>query len=328
MIEGLRSFIDHQVPLSQILIYYIYFGGWVIKSFFPVFILLAALFSISILTRKNEILAMKASGISLYRITLPFMVATLILSIGHFYYNEYLFPPANQKRVEIKEFTIKKRSKHRYNRVTNVRRQIDPGYFYTMAIFNIERNEGSDLKIYKTESNHLKQFISAPIVTYENNIWQAKNGIVRTFDDSAHESYSEFTDMNLPKIKDKPEDLSRRIGDPGDMGLEELKSYIKLMKRAGSPYVREAIDLKLKYSFPLTSLIVVLLSIPIASNPRKGGIAVSFALGTLIALIYFVLFRVSQSAGYNEKIPALVAIWGVNGFFFIISIIALIKVRK
>jgi len=51
------------VPILDILIYYVFFGGWVIKSFLPMFVLLAILFSVSILARRKEILAMKASGL-------------------------------------------------------------------------------------------------------------------------------------------------------------------------------------------------------------------------------------------------------------------------
>ena len=111
MVEELRDFIDHDVSLLQILEYYTYFGGWVVKSFTPMFVLLATLFSVSILTRKNEILAMKASGRSLYRLTLPFAIVALLIAIGHFYYNEYIFPPANQRKLEIKNFTIEKKSR-------------------------------------------------------------------------------------------------------------------------------------------------------------------------------------------------------------------------
>ena len=100
------------------------------------------------------------------------------------------------------------------------------------------------------------------------------------------------------------------------------------MKRAGSPYVREAIDLQIKYSFPLANFIVVLISIPFASNPKRGGVAVSFAVGTLFALIYFVLFRVLQSAGYNEKVPDYVAVWGVNALFFLVGLFSFITARK
>jgi lipopolysaccharide export system permease protein len=328
LVGELRDFIDNQVPIAQILEYYAYFLGWVVKAFFPVFVLLAALFSISMLARKNEILAMKASGLSLCRIALPLLVVTLLLSVGHFYYSEYVYPPTNKKRLEIKEFTIEKRSKHRYRQVTNVLRQIEPGYFYTIASFNVDRSEGTDLKVYRTRQSGVSQITTAARIVFEDYQWVAKDGMVRSFDDSAGESFTQFASMNLTDIKDKPSDLSKKIGKPEDMGFEELRDYIDLMKRIGGPYVREAIDLKIKYSYPLSSFIVLLISIPFASNPRRGGIAVSFAAGALLALVYFVLFRVLQSAGYNEKIPDWMAVWGVNGLFFMIGLAAMLKARK
>lgn len=328
MVERLRYFIDNEMPLLQIIEYYLYFGGWVIKSFFPVFVLLSALFSVSILARKNEILAMKASGLSLYRITMPFLIVTLFLSIGHFYYSEYIYPPANQKRLEMKEFIIKNRSRRTYEKVTNLYRQIQPGYFYTMAMFNLPRLEGKDLKVYRTKENHLRELITANSVKYTNGRWLAFDGIVREFDDSLKKSYTAFDTLSIFDIKDKPDDLTRRLGKPEDMGYEELKEYIALMKRTGAPYNREAIDLQIKFSFPLTSLIVVMFSVPFASNTKKGGIAISFAIGALMALIYFVSFRILQSAGYNERVPEYIAIWGVNAVFFVIGLLALFSARK
>lgn len=328
LVEKIRYFIDNQVPMSMILQYYFFFSGWVIKAFFPVFIMLATLFTVSFLARKNEILAMKASGLSLYRITAPILIVVFLLSVGHFVYNEYIYPPGNKKRLEIKEFDIKKRSKRKYEQLANVYRQISPGYFYTIAMFNVPKSEGHDIKIYQTENNHLRKLTTANTLLYEDNQWLLLNGIERKFSDTSRESYVVFDTLPIPDIKEKPSDLAKRIGKPEDMGLEELEEYINLMKRSGGPYYRESIDLQIKYAYPFSSFIVVLLSIPFASNPRRGGIAVSFAAGALIALIYFVLFRILQSAGYNEKLPDFIAVWGVNCLFLIIGIIALIKARK
>ena len=328
IVEELRDFIDHDVPILKILEYYLYFAGWILKSFLPMFILLAVLFSVSIMARKNELLAMKASGISLYRITAPFLIVVLLLAAGHFLYNEYIYPPWNKKRLVIKNFTIEKKSKRSFTKLSNIYRQIRPGYFYTINSFNVTRAEGQNLKIYKRVDNRLSQIITAQGIAYEDNRWIAKDGTSRTFNDSLRESYAEFDTLTLADIEEKPEDFAKKIGKPEDMGYDELKTYIDLMKRTGGPHVRESIDLELKYSYPLTSLIVVLICIPFASNPRRGGIAVSIAVGALISLVYFVLFRILQSAGYNEKIPSLVAVWGINVVFFLIGIISLLRARK
>ncbi len=328
MVEELRDFIDHNVPLVNILEYYLYFGGWVIKSFFPVFILLSTLFSVSMLARRNEILAMKSSGLSLYRITLPFFLISILLAMFHFNYNEYIYPPANKKRLEIKKFTIEKKSKEALSKISNIYRQISPGYFYTIENFNTTRQDGGNFRLYKSVNNQLSRIITAEKIYYRDFIWHLEKVVVRNFDDSAHESFSRLDTLMVFDIKDKPDDFARRIGNPEDMGFDELKQYIDLMKRTGGTYVREAIDLKIKYAYPMTSVIVILIAIPFASNPRRGGVAVSFAAGAMIALLYFVLFRTMQSAGYNEKIPENLAVWGVNSLFFLAGLVLMIKARK
>jgi lipopolysaccharide export system permease protein len=328
MIEELRDFIDHSVPILSVLEYYLYFGGWVIKSFFPMFVLLATLFSVTILARRSEIMAMNISGISLYRIALPLVLMTLILAAGHFYYNEYIFPPANKKRLEIKEFTIEKKSKEHFARARNIYRQIQPGYFYTIGTFNITRLSGQDFKLYKTTNRELSQITTARGILYHDSKWLAIDGTARYFDSTARQSYVQFDTLVITDIADKPEDLARKMGKPEDMGLEELERYIDLMKRTGGPYLRESIDLKLKYAYPLASVIILFISIPFAARARRGGIAASVAAGAVIALIYFVLFRVTQSSGYNAKIPEDLAVWGVNVLFFIVGIILMLKASK
>jgi lipopolysaccharide export system permease protein len=330
MVEEIHDFVDHHVTIWRVLEYYLYFGGWVVKSFLPMFVLLALLFSVSILARNREILAMKAGGLSLYRITLPFLLAAGALAYGHFYYSEYLFPPLNQRRLEIKEFDIDKRSKEALAHVRDVKRQIRPGYFYTIAGFDSDRGEGTEFRLYRTGagSSHLEQIITATRVNYQDFKWIARAGLVRTFDTSGTESFSKFDTLVIADIKDKPADFAKKMADPVDMGIDDLKQYIDLMKRTGGPHVRESIDYKLKYSYPLTSVIIVLICVPFAANPRRSGIAASFAVGAATALIYFILFRVMQSAGYNEKIPDYIAVWGVNAVFTLIGMVLMFGARK
>jgi lipopolysaccharide export system permease protein len=331
MVEEMHDFVDHHVTIWRILEYYVYFGGWVVKSFLPVFVLLALLFSVSILARNREILAMKASGLSLYRIALPFLLAAGALAYGHFYYSEYLFPPLNQRRIEIKEFDIDKKSKAAIAKVHNIFRQISPGYFYTIAGFDTERGEGTEFRLYHTAagSSTLKQIIIADQVAYRDFRWIVSHGMTRNFDSSKDgESFNKFDTLTIRDIQDKPIDFAKKMAEPTDMGIDDLKQYIDLMKRTGGPHVRESIDYKIKFSYPFTSVILVLICVPFAANPRRSGIAVSFAVGAATALIYFILFRVMQSAGYNEKIPDYVAVWGVNALFTFIGMILMIGARK
>jgi len=328
MVEGLRDFLDHNVPLLQVLEYYLYFAGWIIKNFLPMFVLLAALFSISMMARHSEILAMKAGGRSLYRITLPLLVAALAISASHFYFNEYLFPPANQKRVEMKEFVIKARSRISQQLARNIYRQIRPGYFYTIGNFNIAKRSGTTFRLYQSQENQLRRLVVADNIIFDDFVFKAVNGEDRSFKKGISVSFVSFDTLDLPDIKDKPADFARKVGGPENMSLDELKKYITLMKRTGAPYLREQVNVKTKFAFPLSSVIIVLICVPIAANPRKGGVAVSFAVGALISLIYFVLSKIAMATAYNGKIPIEVGVWGVNALFLLTGVILIMKAKK
>ena len=327
MVEELRHFIDHEVPLGDIMIYYVYFAGWIVKSFLPVFVLLAALTSVGILAQKNEILAMKAGGVSLYRIAAPIMIFTFFLSIGHIYYNEYVYPPGNKKRVEMKEYTIKKRSHKGDSSISNIYRQVDNNIFFVIQGYDVPRKVGTIVKIYRSKDNKLAELISAEKIRYTSRNWMLYNGVRRYFGDST-ETFETFDTLSAAYIKDKPSDFEKPLGKPEDMGYDELKYYIDVMKRTGAPYRRELVDLKFKISYPFASFIVILICIPLASNPKRGGIAISFAVGSGIAMVYFVSFKVIQSLGYGGKLHPDVAAWLINGIFLLIGLIIMLRARK
>ncbi|MEE8577697.1 MAG: LptF/LptG family permease, partial [candidate division Zixibacteria bacterium] len=219
-------------------------------------------------------------------------------------------------------------SREAHARVSRVVRQISPGNFYTMSSFNSDRGEGNDFKLYNTEGGQASRIVAASKIAYLDFKWIAIEGSERRMDGVSADQFLEFDSLVIDQIEDKPSDLAKRIGKPEDMSLADIKYYIDLMKRTGAPHVRESVHLELKYAYPLTSAIVVLICIPFASNPRRGGLAVSIAAGTVIALLYFVAFRIMQSAGYSEKVPVMVAAWGVNAVFLLVGSVLMITARK
>lgn len=328
IIEELPNFIDNNVPVLDVLEYYLYFGGWVVKSFTPMFVMLAVLFSVSLFARRQEILAMKASGRSIYRIAWPLIVISIVISVLHFYYSEYIYPPANKRKVEIENFTIERKARSSVTSVRNVYRQINPTSFYTLSQFDVDRREGKDFRLFRAGHGRASEIVTAPRVVFVRFRWHAIDGVQRSFLDTTQTGFARFDSLVIPDMDDQPEDLAKRMGKPEDMGMDELRDYIDLMKRTGGPYLRESVDLKIKFMFPLTSFIVVLVCVPIASNTRRAGIAVSIATGALIALVYFVAFRMLQSAGWNGKIPEEVAAWAVNAVFLLIGIILMWRAPK
>jgi len=326
-VENLEDIVDNAPSVEDVILYHIYVIPWIYKITIPAAVLLAGLFSIGLMARHNEILAMKSVGISLYRIALPLLVFTFLLSAVNFYFNEEVLPYATQERIRIKNGGIKKTDSRKGSVLYNVSKQGSGGYIYHFESFRAERKEGINCLVQRFESDSLKESYRGERMHFDNGYWIIYNGSYRNFTDSG-ESYIKFDSLLLTQCRERPEEFEKYRGKPEDMGYWELKGYIDVLKKTGAPYTHELVDLRTKLSFPFTSFIVMFICIPVASNPRRSGVAMSFAIASGVSLVYFVIFKVTQSLGYSGKIPPDIAAWSINAVFLAIGLVIFFKSSK
>src|SRR5512140_2538711 len=96
MMENLDDFIDQSVPATIIFHYYLVFAPEIIRLITPVSVLFAALFVAGKSSNLSELTAIKASGVSMFRFMLPFLVASFLISLGSIYFAGYVVPMANK----------------------------------------------------------------------------------------------------------------------------------------------------------------------------------------------------------------------------------------
>lgn len=327
LIENLEKIVDNAASASDVFVYYLYFIPWIYKVTIPAAVLLAGMFSIGMLAKNFEIVAMKAAGISIYRIALPLLLFTFFLSIGNFYFNEYILPHATSERLRIKHGEIEKNRARKSSIMYNVSRQGANGYIYHFGTFKPERQEAKSVLIQKFVKDTLVESYRSEKIIFNSGYWTMYDGTYRNFTEGL-EQYIKFDTLLLKNCRKAPEEFVKFRGKPEDMGYEELAAYVDMQRRSARPYVRELVDLQIKLSFPFTSFIVMFISIPIASNPKRSGVAMSFALASGISLLYFVIFKVTQSLGYSGQISPEVAAWSINGIFLLIGLIVFWRSHK
>jgi lipopolysaccharide export system permease protein len=327
LIEHLEDIVDNAPGFKEVILYYIYFIPWIYKIIAPAAVLLAGLFSIGLLARNNEILAMKSVGVSLYRIATPLLVFTFLLSLFNFYFNEEVLPQATAERNRIKHGGIKKDENRQGSILYNVSKQGEGGYIYHFETLRPGQNEARNVLVQRFESDTLKESYRGERMRFDRGRWIIYSGTRRSFT-GGRETYQKFDSLVLNDCRERPEEFVKYRGRPEDMGYAELSGYIETLKKTGSPYTRELVDLKTKLSFPFTSFIVMFICIPVASNPRRSGVAISFAIASGVSLVYFVIFKVTQSLGYSGKLPPDAAAWSINAAFLAVGLFIFLKARK
>jgi lipopolysaccharide export system permease protein len=327
VIERLDTFIDKNVPVLTVVQYYLLYAPFIVVLTLPVAMLLASLFSISSLSRHQELAAMKAAGLSLYRILLPLFVMAFLVSLFCMLFGEFLIPYTNELKGDIWKTQIKKKSPQADLIQRDVYLQGRGGLIYYVRQYDGRRQIGQDVLLQRYEDEHLVTRIDARQMVWEDSCWVFRDGLVRRFT-GQDEKLTAFQELRRPDLTERPEDFLKRRKDPEEMNYQELLRYIHHVERSGGETQRERVDLYLKIAFPFASFIIVLFGAPLASSPRRSGAAVSFGISLFICFIYYSTLRLGQALGYKGALPPALSAWLGNIVFGAAGLFVLWRARK
>jgi len=326
LFDHAHSFIDNDVPLRMVILYYVYSTPWIVALTAPVAMLLATLLALGRLSKRNEIMAMKGSGISLYRILAPALVLAALLSVGTLLVGEYALPPATRARLDIEQTYIGKRADPRLR--TDLIYMKTDGTMFLVRRYNTRTEIMEDVSVEEFDENvRLTSRIDARLGRWTGDHWVLEEGDLRRFTLDG-EQITSFQTLDLPAGEPRPDDLIRRTLTPEEMGYRELKRYIDRRRAGGADADALLVELRLKLAFPFATLIMTLLGAPFAAGTRKSGFALSFAAALTTSFVYYGLIRVGQILGQQAVLPPGAAAWGANALFAAIGIGILVKTPK
>lgn len=329
--RGWRLIQRYDVGLDVMAWYYVNYLPFYIILAFPVAMLVSTLFSIGSLAKNRELEVMKASGISLYRISAPVLITALLLSIGIMFFAEFVLTGCERRKDEIKSSLIQKRDKPSKITRSNLRIQGKDGWILLCKTYNTASEIGSDVRIGKIVNNRNEKLYIAEKIVGTDSGWVLLNGSAQEFPANSDESpghYIKFDSLWVPFLSQTPEMLAELPVPPRQVNFFELQRRIKQKLTLGEPVKKDRVELYLKITFPLANFILVLIGVPLASNPRRSGPSVGFGFSIIISFIFFVLIRTGQSLGNNGKLPPLLAASLGDLVFLVIGLGMLIKARK
>jgi lipopolysaccharide export system permease protein len=327
IVERLDTFIDKDVPFFTVVQYYLFYVPYIVILTLPIAMLLASLFSISALSRHQELTAMKAAGISLYRMLLPVFSLGLLVSILCMIFGEFVVPYTNERKGTIWSREIKKRSQQKGALRRDIYLQGSDGRIYFLREYDGQTQTGKGILLQRYQNGHLVSRIDAGQMAWVNGAWIFRDGLSRSFV-GEEEIATEFAELRRPDLEETPQDFSKKQKQPDEMNYRELRQYIRRVEHSGGEVQREQVDLFLKIAFPFANLIIVLFGAPLASNPRRSGAAVSFGISLFICFVYYSFLRLGQALGYNGTLPPALSAWMGNAVFGMAGLFVLWKAKK
>lgn len=329
MMENLDDFIDQNVPLDIVLHYYFVFTPEIIRLITPIAVLFGALFTAGKSANLSELTAIKASGVSLFRFMLPFILTTVVICCFSIIFSGYLVPMANKTKINIEMNYLKRGISFTGS---NIFFQDTRTKIVSISFFDITQNMAHTISIQDFNKDDLTKMVSrldARSLVYDTlkKIWIAKDVVKRNFG-RINQKAEYFTEYNLTDVNFSPEDLLTKQQKPEEMNLNELRNFIINQQRSGNDPTNTMIEYHSRFAFAAASLIVIFFGLPISANKRKGGLAVNVGINILVTFIYLVFMKISQAFGKNGAIDPVLTAWLANIIFMAAALVNLPKVRQ
>ena len=326
--ERIDNIYEHNKSLSLLFSYIQYRIPEFMNYSLPVTVLATALLTLGLLTKSNEITAMKACGLSIYRLVLSLIVTAGVVSLFAFGLQERLVPSANKKAEEVwnQINDVPARSYSYLDRrwvLSNNKRRIyhytyfepETGAFSQLSVFDIDPSSWSLVKRLYAEKGRL-----------EGNQLSLSQGWSRSFPGESQARFEEFLDMDL-RLAEDPGYFVKEVKEPSLMSFGELKKYTAEVEGMGFETTRFKVDLSSKLSFPFVSVVMTLLAIPFAFSMGKRGALVGLGLSIVIAMIYWGALGVFRGLGYVGFLSPFLASWGPNLIFGPLGLYLLFRQR-
>lgn len=326
-VQNIDVFIDKGVPRKTIIQYYIYQVPFILVLVFPVTAMIATVFSVGSLTRRNEIVAMKSLGYSLFQMMAVLLTLGLLISILSFWMGEGIMVHTNRLRQDIENTYLNPGHRVWTTYLKDLEIKEPPQTFISIDRYVVEKKTAYRVEIKKHQENRLVYRLDSDSMYWQDSGWVIPHGKERFF----MEEKEKLNILNEPirmDFKFSPKELLLTQKQPKEMSFHELRWFVRRVIQSGGEVQQWRTELYLRISYPLSSVIIILLSVPFVYNRRKKNMAIAFGISLALCFFYFGVMKVCQTLGQNGSIPPLAAAWFGNGVMGLAGFINLLKVRK
>jgi len=317
--------INKGVDILSVLQIFIYLTPYIITYTLPISVLVAVLLALGRLSGDNEIIAIRASGISLFRLILPLLIIGLILSFGLALFNDQAGSYSHfAYRKALKEMGFK-----------NPTAAFEEGVFinsfqkYILFIYHVDqkKNRLNNIRIYEPqgEDKPTRTIVAKAgefVVIPEKNIIKLKL-IDGTSDEPDPENPTNFYKLNfrtyfmnldLANIQERVVDKKYK-----EMTIHELKQEAKKLKREGIDPAPLFTEIHEKLALAFSCFIFMLLGSSLGIITRRREKTINIGIAVLIIVCYYPLFIGCEALAIGGQLPPALALWLPNIIFGLIG---------
>lgn len=323
LLMNLWKYMQNEASVVDVLRVMLYYLPKTLWYSIPIGILFASSYTLSQLYATNELTAIFASGVSLFKFTLPLLIFSVFMSVAMFCFEEYVVVDCMTKKNELQSELLREEKSQSNDNIVVISE--NGKIIYKARSYDDQQKKLYNVYIiFRDENKSLKTIINADSLLWneQNKNWQFFNAI--QYVEKNGSLFYEKADKSWESNLTEPyETFQNNTISVESVNSKDAKVYIEHLKRAGLPYSEELSIYYKKFSFPFIVFLVVFLSIGLSGRSRKNVLLISLALCISAAVLFYVIQMVTMLLAKFGYISPFWGAWFPVFLFIFLSIILL-----
>nr|WP_310481510.1 LptF/LptG family permease [Chamaesiphon sp. VAR_48_metabat_403] len=293
---------------------------------FPMSILLSGMMTYGSFSASSEIIAFRSCGISVYRLILPAVILSFIVTGITFFFNELVVPTASQRATTTLTRALKQEKPAfkkeniivpEYKEIVRDgnKEQVLVRLFYAEK-FDGKTMTGLTIVDRSQQDGKLNQILNAEsaVLDSEKNTWDFTNGTIYLVSpDASYRNIITFQHQQL-QLPKSPFELAAPDKNPDDMSASESMDYLEQIRLSGDnkKILSVAVKIQNKLALPFVCIVFSLIGSAMGIRPQRAGKATSFGVSVLMIFGYYMIMFICGALGQAEIISPFLAGWLPN----------------
>jgi lipopolysaccharide export system permease protein len=316
LLQSLDRFLRVEPAWIHIAQHFLYLLPRELYKGLPLIVLVATVFLFLSLTRQRELDALKAAGVSLYRVCLPVLGMAFLISVAALVFQETALPELTARAEEVDRVKIRGFPPRHLQRQGQMWYRSSDRRFVRIGLLDpIARSLDGLVVLDLTPDFGLANRLDVSRAEWTENEWLLRNGVLRQVHGAEEVSSTRF-DYRQAGMPERIDDFIRVHRPPDAMSFRELHAYVNKLREGGHQVGAYLVQLHSKLSFPVVHVIMALVAIPFAlASPRSGGRAMGVGVAIVVSVGYWVVHSAALAFARADLLPPALAAWTANIIF-------------
>lgn len=344
IISNMKSFQKYHLQVHDVVEYYFFKTSKILsEGLVPIGLMLATMYSLANHARHNELTAIRATGISMWRILVPYVFVGCLFSLALFWLNEFGMPDADQRMRQIYRRYTDENAGSAENQLKNFQFHNEKdNRKWIIDVFDMERMTLTNVTIQWTQPDNKIQLVQAESASWVDDQWRLSNVNVKLLDPADRTKNPNIgvniRQTNIVQFYESPEQiwsefsvsqLSARLATKRAMvSLGTLADYFALHPELSGPKRSLLLtQFHARIAVPWTCLVVMLIAIPFAVPSGRRNVFFGATAGLGLCFTFFILQRFGLAMGTGGHFPPWLAAWLPNLLFAALGIFLIGRAR-